>query len=150
MQIRRSSKLNAENVLAVGYPIGLIIDGEKGNTVKYAKNGEFSLKNVIFAGMGVIGSDKNKEYEDYLYDYVTGVADRTKVSYSHTFFFSEPTNKEMKEPDLNLADPKGTGQNYCPMVMLSDGNGGYVGAFRDTNDNWLDGWTNFDPQNTAY
>lgn len=150
MQIRRSSKLNAENVLAVGYPIGLIIDGEKGNTVKYAKNGEFSLKNVIFAGMGVIGSDKNKEYEDYLYDYVTGVADRTKVSYSHTFFFSEPTNKEMKESDLNLADPKGTGQNYCPMVKLSDGKGGYVGAFRDTNDNWLDGWTNFDPQNTAY
>lgn len=29
MQIRRSSRLNCENSLAVGYPIGLIIDGEK-------------------------------------------------------------------------------------------------------------------------
>lgn len=86
MQIRRSSRLNVENTLAVGYPVGLIIDGEKGNTVKYAKEGLFALKNIIFAGMGVIGTDKNKEYEDYLYDYSTNTEDRTKVSYSHTFF----------------------------------------------------------------
>lgn len=150
IQIRRSSKLNVENVLAVGYPIGLIVDGEKGNTVKYAKTGEFRLKNIIFAGMGVIGSDKNKEYGDYLYDYATGKEDRTKVSYSHTFFFSEPTNREIDEASLKLSDPKGTGQNYCPSEVLSDGNGGYIGAFRDVNDNWLDGWTNFDPQNTVY
>lgn len=150
MQIRRSSKLNVENTLAVGYPVGLIVDGEKGNTVKYAKEGGFALKNIIFAGMGVIGTDKNKEYEDYLYDYATGTEDRSKVSYSHTFFFSEPTNKEMNEAELNLTDPKRTGQNYCPSVMLSDGKGGYIGAFRDASDNWLDGWTNFDPQNTVY
>ena len=150
MQIRRSSKLNVENTLAVGYPIGLIVDGEKGNTVKYAKEGGFSLINVIFAGMGVIGTDKNKEYEDYFYDYASKTEARTKVSYSHTFFFSEPTNREMDETGLNLVDLKRTGQNYCPSVMLSDGRGGYIGAFKDTNDNWLDGWTNFDPQNTVY
>lgn len=149
-QIRRSSKLNVENTLAVGYPIGLIIDGEKGNTVKYAKEGGFHLRNIIFSGMGVIGTDKNKEYEDYLYDYATGTEDRTKVSFSHTFFLSEPTNKEVDEASLNLTDPKGTGQNYCPSTILSTGDGGYLGAFRDANDNWLDGWTNFDPQNTIY
>jgi hypothetical protein len=76
--------------------------------------------------------------------------DRNSVSYSHSFFFSEPTNREMSEAALNLTDPKGTGQNYCHSVMLSDGAGGYIGAFRDVNDNWLDGWTNFDPQNTIY
>lgn len=114
MQIRRSSKLNAENVLAVGYPVGLIVDGEKGSTVAYAKDGAFHLKNVIFAGMGVIGTDKNKEYEDYLYDYATKTEDRTKPSFSHTFFLSEPTNKVTDEAALGLTDPKGTGQNYCP------------------------------------
>lgn len=150
IQIRRSSKLNVENTLAVGYPVGLIIDGEKGNTVKYAKEGGFHLRNIIFAGMGVIGTDKNKEYENYLYDYATGTEDRTKVSFSHTFFLSEPTNKEVDEASLNLTDPKGTGQNYCPSTILSTGDGGYIGAFRDANDNWLDGWTNFDPQNTIY
>ncbi len=150
MQIRRSSKLNVENTLAVGYPVGLIVDGEKGNTVQYAKNGEFKLKNIIFAGMDAIGTDKNKEYSDYLYDYATGTKDESQVSYSHTFFFSGAGNREMAEADLNLTDPAGVGQNYCPSVSLSDGDGGYVGAFRDSGDNWLEGWTNFDPQNTQY
>ncbi len=150
MQIRRSSKLNAENLLAVGYPVGLIVDGEKGNTVQYAKNDGFHLRNIIFAGMDAIGTDKNKEYEDYLYDYTAGTEDRTQQSYSHTFFLSEPTNRVMTEAELNLTDPKGTGQNYCPSTTISDGNGGYIGAFKDASDNWLDGWTNFDPQNTAY
>ena len=150
MQIRRSSKLNVENTLAVGYPIGLIVDGEKGNTVKYAKEGGFSLRNIIFAGMGVIGTDKNKEYADYLYDYASKTEDRSKLSYSHTFFLSEPTNKEMAEAELGLTDPMRTGQNYCPATTLSDGKSGYIGAFRDASDNWLDGWTNFDPQNTQY
>lgn len=150
MQIRRGSKLNAENLLAVGYPIGLIVDGEKGNTVTYAKNGEFRLDNIIFAGMGVVGTDKNKEYEDYLFDYATGTEDRTKESFSHTFFLSNPNNKVMTEAALNLTDPMNIGQNYCPAKELSDGKGGYIGAFKNMSDNWLEGWTNFDPQNTPY
>lgn len=160
MQIRRSSKLNVSNSLAIGYPIGLIIDGEKGNTPTYAKNGEFHLKDIIFAGMGIIGSDNNKYYKDELcigkhketidgkettvFDY-----DNTKVSFSNTFFFSEG-NQTRTEEELNLTDPSNVGQNYCPTSELSDGKGGYIGAFRNASDNWLEGWTNFDPQNTVY
>ncbi len=154
MQIRRGSKLSVENALAVGYPIGLIIDGEKGNTVKYAKAGELNLKNIVFAGMDIVGSDKNKTYNDYLVDFSTGVPggtiDENSISYSHTFFKSEPSNKVMDVAQLNLTDPANTGQNYCPSTTISDNKGGYVGAFRDASDNWLEGWTNFDPQNTAY
>lgn len=150
IQIRRSSKLNVENLLAVGYPIGLIIDGEKGSTVKYASQGEFKLDNIIFAGMGIIGSDKNKLYEDYLYDFATGTEDRSVESFSHTFFLSNPNNKIMDEAALQLSDPMRTGQNYCPSSVLHDNKGGYIGAFRDISDNWLEGWTNFDPQNTIY
>ncbi len=150
MQIRRSSKLSCENTLAVGYPIGLIVDGEKGNTVQYSKNGDFHLKNIIFAGMGVVGSDNNKKYEDYLYNRETGTYDESQVSYSHTFFKSEASNKVMTEAELGLADPMNTGQNYCPATAIMGTDGNYIGAFRDTNDNWLEGWTNFDPQNTVY
>ncbi len=160
MQIRRSSKLNVSNALAVGYPVGLIVDGEKGNTVSYAKAGDFHLKNIIFAGMGVIGSDNNKKYEDVLCtgshkETIDGKEttvfeyDETQVSYSNTFFFSEG-NRVKTEAELNLTDPMNVGQNYCPSTELSDGNGGYIGAFRNASDNWLEGWTNFDPQNTAY
>ena len=150
MQIRRSSKLNVHNALAVGFPIGLIIDGEKGNTVRYAKDGNFSLKNIIFAGMDVIGSDKNKEYGDFLYDFATNTEDRNQVPFSHTFFLAEPSNRVATEAELNLSDPAGTGQNYCPASRLSDNAGGYIGSFADANDNWMAGWTNFDPQNTSY
>ncbi len=150
MQIRRGSKLNVANTLAVGYPIGLIVDGEKGNTVKYAKAGDFKLDNIIFAGMDIIGSDKNKVYEDYFIDLAAGTEDKGRESFSHTFFLSNPNNKVMTEAALNLTDPAGLGQNYCPSTMLPDGKGGYIGAFKDTSDNWLQGWTNFDPQNTVY
>lgn len=160
MQIRRSSKLNVENILAVGYPIGLIVDGEKGSTPKYAKDGLFTLKNIIFAGMGVVGSDGNKIYEDHLSTDGKTIADAGRVSFSHEFFVNDGTfgtaysnsinNKVMEEAALGLTDPMKTGQNYCPSVAISDGNGGYIGAFKDASDNWLEGWTNFDPQNTAY
>lgn len=151
MQIRRSSKLNCENSLAVGYPIGLIIDGEKGNTPKYAKEGGFTLKNLIFAGMGVLGSDGNKIYDDQYSEDGKTIADANRFSFSHEFFLNEAgafatsiNNKVMDEAALNLQDPMKTGQNYCPATTLSDGNGGYIGAFKDANDNWLEGWTNFD------
>ena len=56
----------------------------------------------------------------------------------------------MTETELGLADPMNTGQNYCPATAIMGTDGNYIGAFRDTNDNWLEGWTNFDPQNTVY
>ncbi len=150
MQIRRSSQLNCKNILAVGYPIGIIVDGEKGNTVGYANSGLFSVDNVWFANMGVIGSDKNKEYEDYLYDYSTSTEDPTQESFSHTWFLSNPNNKVVEESSLGLVDICNAGQKFAPSTTLSDGNGGYIGAFKDSSDNWLSGRTNFDPQNTAY
>ncbi len=156
MQIRRSSKLNCENTLAVGYPIGLILDGQKGSTPTYAANGEFTLKNIIFAGMTVIGSDGNKIYDDY-YSADGETTDASRISFSHEFFLNEEgiyttsiNNQVLEESALNLTDPMSTGQNYCPSTALSDGAGGYIGAFQDANDNWLEGWTNFDPQNTVY
>lgn len=100
--------------------------------------------------MGVIVTDKNKEYEDYFYDYATKTEDRTRHSFSHTFFLAGAGNNTVAETLLNLLDPANLGQNYCPSAMLSDGKGGYIGAFRDASDNWLEGWTNFDPQHTVY
>lgn len=164
MQIRRSSKLNCYNSLAVGYPIGLIIDGEKGATVRYAKEGAFHLRNLVFAGMDVLGSDNNKYYKDELYDPATKTYDASQPSFSHSFFLSE-ANKQMTEAELLLSDPAGTGQNYAPATgspLLSGGNfdgvsssfldktATYIGAFKDASDNWLAGWTNFNPQETDY
>ena len=66
--------------------------------------------------MGILGSDGNKIYADTLLNRPAG---SDAVSYSHTFFLSEPTNKEMTEAALNLSDPMKTGQNYCPKTVIN-------------------------------
>ena len=75
------------NSVAVGYPVGLIIDGEKGNTVEMTKAGNIKLENIWFAGMTAVGSDANKIYDDVLYDAVNKpIIDAGQESYSSTFF----------------------------------------------------------------
>ncbi len=173
MHIRRNTKLNCYNSVALGWPIGLIIDGEKGNCRTYATNGDIKLQNVFFAGMAVTGTDYNKKYEDEfgtwaLVDGKNKISydDPTKPSFSTTFFKGQTGCQwGLTEDGLKLTDPKNVGQNYCPgsgSPLLSAANFSgltsssintnvtYVGAFSGANDTWMDGWTNFDPENTAY
>ena len=169
MQIRRASKLNCVNSIATDWPVGLILDGEKGNTVEEAKAGNIKLQNVWFANMGAIGTDANKEYSDILCTYVAGTdgkraiqRDSTQQSYSHTFFLAQPGNKYFdKTSDLMLTTGKGITVPFMPEagspVLTAASFAGltgfttvsYIGAFSN-GDSWLDGWTNFDPQNADY
>jgi hypothetical protein len=168
MQIRRSSNLNCFNSVAVGYPIGIIIDGEKGNSVTSAKNGAIKVQNTYFAGMTILGSDANKHYVDELGTYTNGTItyDNTQESYSSTFFKSQTGNKVYSsEDDLKLTGSTTTvGQNYMPTSaspllgaasftdssLSSFTTTTYIGAFSGTSDSWMTGWTNFDPENTVY
>ena len=172
MHIRRSSRLNCYNTVALGWPIGLIIDEEKGKCREWASNGNIKLQNVFFAGMGVTGSDFNKKYED---EFATwGVDENGKAkptyntaqeSFSTSFLRTQSGCRfDLTEADLNLTDPNNIGQVYCPaagspLLNAANFNGltssfieevSYIGAFGGTTDNWLEGWTNFDPQNAVY
>lgn len=167
MQIRRSSRLSCINSLAVGFPIGVIIDGEKGNTPAMAKEGKLKLQNVWLADMDITGSDANKSYVDQL---VTGydenkkpIYDETRPSFSSTFFLSQVGNKVAALSELALTGKStmtGLNADFMPQsgsplmnAASFDGVSGmetvsYVGAFGT--ENWLEGWANFDPNNTAY
>ena len=164
MQIRRSSRLNCANSVVTDWPIGLILDAEKGNTVEQAKAGALRLQNIYFANMDAIGTDANKCYEDKEYDFAAkSVKADSQQSYSHTFFEAQKGNKYfVDKSQLMLTDGKGVGVPFMPQAGSSlfgaqafDGLDSwftavnYIGAF-DANDTWLDGWTNFDPQNTKY
>lgn len=166
MQIRRSSRLNVINSVAAGWPIGLIIDGEKGDTPAQAKAGTIRFHNNVFAAMDIIGSDANKVYEDVLYDAANkAVIDAGQKSYSNTFFFMEALSNRAygDAAELGLTDATGVGSPFMPsaaspLLSLASFDGetsvwfdkvAYVGAFNSTG-NWLDGWTNFNPQNTPY
>ena len=164
MQIRRSSRLNCVNSVVTDWPIGLIVDGEKGNTPAQAEAGNMRLQNIFIANADILGSDANKCYEDKEYDYKNkAVKADSKQSYSHTFFEKQAGNRYLADKSsLLLTDGKGVGVLFMPQagsalfgVQSFTGLDSwftqvtYIGAFT-TNDNWLDGWTNFDPQNTVY
>lgn len=170
MQIRRNSRLSCFNSVAVGYPIGLILDNEKGNTQKSATDGLLKLQNIYFADMDILGSDANKLYKDSLVTGYSGgkpVIDNTQLSFSSTFFKAQTGNRSFSSADelkLTGASTK-VGVNYLPqagspllgVASFSDSKVGtgfdkvtYIGAFAGESDNWMSGWTNFDPQNADY
>ncbi|MGN1264375.1 MAG: hypothetical protein ACI4UL_01020 [Muribaculaceae bacterium] len=167
MQIRRSSRLSCINSVAIGFPIGLILDGEKGNTPAMAAAGNLKLQNVWMADMDILGSDANKTYTDAL---VTGydenkkpILDNSRESYSSTFFKAQPGNRVAALSELMLSGKgtfKGLEADFIPAAgspllagaSFADFTGfdsvSFIGAFGT--ENWLNGWTNFDPENTAY
>jgi len=166
MQIRRSSHLACFNSVAIGYPIGLIIDAAKGNTQEYAKAGNLKLQNIIFAGMGITGSDANKRYTDDLYDAINkAVIDANQESYSSTFFKAQPGNhiysdvSDLKITAISDELPAFIPQTGSPLLGAASFSDSllsswfekvdYVGAFA-TNNNWLNGWTEFNPQQAEY
>lgn len=165
MQIRRSSRLNCVNSVVTDWPIGLIIDGEKGDTPAQAKAGTLRLQNIFVVNADILGSDANKCYEDKEYDFTKkAVKADSQQSYSHTFFETAGSNNRYfaDKSSLMLADGKGVGvafmpqagsclfgaQNFTGLDSWFD-QVTYIGAFNSA-DNWLDGWTCFDPQNAQY
>ena len=116
--------------------------------------------------MGVTGSDANKKYEDVLYDAVSkSVIDANSESFSSSFFKAQTGNKTYPAiSDLMFTNGVYAGANYMPQsgspilnsASFNDAllnswfeKVNYAGAF-DTNDNWLRGWTEFDPQSADY
>ena len=167
IQIRRSSRLNCVNSVAVDWPIGLILDGEKGDTRQQAEAGNIRLQNIWFANMDAVGTDANKVYADSL---VTGydsdkkpIIDPTQTSLSSRFFLAQTGNRYLADKsELMLADPVSAGSPFMPqagspLLTAAAFNGldswftqvAYIGAFA-ADDNWMQGWTNFDPQNADY
>lgn len=160
MHIRRNSRLNCMNSLAIGYPVGLILDNEKGNTQGAASQGLLKLQNIWFAGMDVTGTDYNKLYVDQrVTDYTTKpvTTDASQKSFSSTFFLAQSGNHVL-DSWSSLVESNGyTPIANSPLLTAATYSGlgtwfataNYIGAF-GANDNWLSGWTNFDPQNADY
>lgn len=160
MQIRRNSHLSCFNSVAMGYPVGLIVENDKGSaTQTAAAEGDLDLGNIFFAQMDVLGSDKNKSFVDaYTNDSDNMDPDTSRESFSAGFFKGIPSNRVFNTiADLMLDT------DYCPLAgsPLLDAASfenarlsgfeqvSYVGAFAQ-GDDWLEGWTEFDPQNAQY
>ena len=168
MQIRRNSRISCFNSVFTGYPVGLMIvpgAAGSGSTENYgtgsheaATNNLLKIKNVFFAGMGMTGADKDEKNPA-----LWGGLGPAGFNFSADYFLNHPgsNNTELTDiEDLKL------NANWSPLAgspllgaadftdpFLNDPyftKVDYVGAFADDSDNWLEGWTNFDPQNTDY
>lgn len=159
MHIRRDSHLNCFNSVVVGWPIGLILDNEKGDTQGAATAGNLKLENIWMANVDAVGTDFNKIYVDGLYNYETKQVDQTKPSFSSTFFKAQSGN-QVYDAATGWFDTTGyIPTSGSPLLsaaaftnsLLSRGfdKVAYIGAFA-AGDTWLNGWTNFDPQNADY
>ena len=157
MQIRRNSNLSCFNSVAMGFPVGLIVENDKGSdTQGDATAGKFKISNVVFAAMTQLASDANKKFSEdqgefsAAYFQTAGLNNRTYANISD-LKLTQP-NSLASGFDCRPASgsPLLTGASFTD-ALVSEGfdKVDYIGAFSATDD-WTEGWTEFDPQNAQY
>jgi len=169
VQIRRNSRISLYNSIVTGWPVALMIEKDKGDSPAAATAGLFEISNVHFSGydkalesfdntaidpvVGILSSDQNKtwlkgngftdgillreSYANKFYDAIDGVGLAQPVSTRSGF-----------DPRPGAGSAAVNALYTVPSGFDVSGNG-FAGAF-GTGENWMDGWTNFDPQNTVY
>ena len=174
MQIRRNSRMSCFNSVLTGYPVGIMLSNDgRGDTQGAAAGDLLKVKNVFMAGMGVIGADADKKDPtqwsgDISENYFTQAKLNNRVFTTiDELMLNNPLSKTLPLPATGFA-PDNKNANWGPKTgspllgaadftdpFLNDPyfeKVTYVGAFASDKeeDNWLRGWTNFDPQNTDY
>ncbi len=156
LHLRRGTMTSIYNSVFVGFPQGLSIDGQKGNSPSRADQNELQIENTILAGMT----------ENYIEKSGT-VAFPYTVAQHQTYF----TATARKNTDnMTITDIIGSGfisltsPNLLPAAgspLLSGASftnsrltdpfftpTTYRGAFGT--ENWTSGWCNWNPQTTVY
>lgn len=167
VQIRRSSRLSCYNSVFTGYPVGIMIENDKGSaTQSAALEGLLAIKNVYVGQNSILGSDKNKSFKD-AYSANSSDLDESKESFSASFFktegFGNRWNLSASELALDLEGNFGPAAGsalvgksnlFADSVLQNSffDKVDYIGAFKSNSsaDNWTAGWACFDPQNEQY
>lgn len=172
VQIRRSSNCNLFNSVIAGYPIGLIIENDKSgsNSQESATAGKLNISGTIMAGCQKSFQDKALNPKDRtsvikdsdLGTFVSGYWNTASL-YNSAPLVSISDLKLQGNPQ-SLTSPDFCPKSDSPLATGAVWTNEYVntsfftktsyrGAFAPTetaSNNWMTGWTNFDPQNTVY
>ncbi|MDR2126511.1 MAG: hypothetical protein LBP63_06760 [Prevotellaceae bacterium] len=168
LHLRRNTQLSIFNSLIAAFPIGLIIENDKGSTTQtWATEGKLNVTNCIIAGAFQNFQDKQ---------YWTGGTQFDPAAASGTFaenYFNRTdggnrtlsalADLKLSGNPLNLASPVVFPASNSPLTTGYDWTNAkvssyfdrvnYIGAFsasETATNNWTSGWCNFDPQNTVY
>jgi len=172
MQIRRNSRMSCFNSVLTGYPVGIMLSNDgRGDTQGAAAGDLLKVKNVFFAGMGMTGADADKKVPaDWSGDISANYFKQAKLNNREFATIDElklnnPLSKVLPVSATGFAADSKTAnwgpKADSPLLGAADFTDPmlagfevvtYVGAFKTDSeeDNWLKGWTNFDPQNTDY
>jgi len=156
LHLRRGTMTSVYNSVFAGFPQGLSIDGQKGNSPTRADLNELQIENVVLAGM----TDNYVEK--------TGTVATPYTVAQHIAWFQAASRHNAD--NLTLADVIGTSlvNLTSPSLLPATGSALLSGAsFTNTRltdtfftpvafrgafgtDNWTSGWCNWNPQTTVY
>ncbi|MDR2496845.1 MAG: hypothetical protein LBD21_06930 [Tannerellaceae bacterium] len=172
MQIRRNSRISCFNSVFAGFPVGLMISNDgRGDSQGAAARGDLTVANIVFAGMDHIGADADKKDPTAWAGAISSGYFSTEALHNRSLAniadlkLKSPISKRVplltagyspNDPALSLSPQAGS-----PLLEGASFTNGllgdpfftpvsYIGAFSGENDNWLQGWANFDPQNADY
>lgn len=156
LHLRRGTMTSVYNSVFAGFPQGLSIDGQKGNSPTRADQNELQIENTIMAGMTVNYVEK------------TGTVAVPYNVAQHKAYFSAAARSN--SDNMTVADIIGAGFISLTSPNLLPGAGSplltgasftnsrltdtfftpttYRGAFGTAN--WTSGWCNWNPQTTVY
>ncbi|MDQ3291344.1 MAG: T9SS C-terminal target domain-containing protein, partial [Bacteroidota bacterium] len=161
MHIRRNSSISVYNTLVAGWPTGLLLDDQSGNssnTEANATSGSLKIKNVIIAGSG------SKTLAVYAGD-ATVTPNKPASTFDISGFFNATGNGNSIIADYaTIGLPNAfsqTAPNFLPAAGSALLTGGattgldsffesatYIGAFGTTD--WTAGWTNWNANEVEY
>ena len=133
MHLRRNSSLNVYNSVFTGWPYGLRATDKKGQA-----NDGIAIENVIFAGMWKNFYEDEKVSENFF----NRVGNNTVLENTRQIIAKDGDYSSVVADAVKGADFSKLADSFFEKVT-------YKGAFDGTND-WTEGWTNWDPQNTVY
>ena len=133
MHLRRNSSLNIYNSVFTGWPYGLRATDKKGQA-----NDGIAIENVIFAGMWKNFYEDEKVSEHFF----NRAGNNTVLENTRQIIAKDGDYSSVVADAVKGADFSKLADSFFEKVT-------YKGAFDGTND-WTEGWTNWDPQNTVY
>lgn len=155
MHLRRNTAISIYNSVFSGYPEGLRLEGTATGTLANVTAGRLDLQGITLANVTIpvrgAGTITNEQATAFFND----AAKKNKV------VASSDIAALLNAQSFNLTAPSFLPPTGSPLLVAADAATGgkladnffspapYRGAFNGT-DNWLAGWTNFDPQNTNY
>ncbi|MDX9772165.1 MAG: Ig-like domain-containing protein [Bacteroidales bacterium] len=156
MHLRRGTRTSVYNSVFAGFPQGLSIDGQKGNSPTLADQNLLQIENTILAGMTENFVEKTGTVAvPYTVDQHVAyfeAAARNNVDNMTVADVIGASLISLTSPDLlpaagspllsgaSFANSRLTDSFFTPTT--------YRGAFGT--ENWTSGWCNWDPQNTEY